>query len=217
MLQVAYLACTQFLDNSSDLIILVVNTIQRDLKSDNHLIGRHPTGQGTAVSDKHWLESSCAVPTACNALGPARRHPAHHGNPIPDVTVTVCSNAQAKTLRPMLTAHLPLKRSAPVAVCCALSATCRLLSTELISAVLPTVTELLKHPKELVRKKAVMAIHRFEQLDPDHDGPLHNIDTYALIRDALRDKVLSCSITAPPSSGSGLASESAQSSIATSA
>ena len=77
------------------------------------------------------------------------------------------------------------------AVCCALSATCRLLSTELISAVLPTVTELLKHPKELVRKKAVMAIHRFEQLDPDHDGPLHNVDTYALIRDALRDKVSS--------------------------
>ena len=54
---------------------------------------------------------------------------------------------------------------------------------------LPSVMELAKHPKELVRKKAVMAVHRFEQLDPEHDGPLHNVDTYALIRETLRDKV----------------------------
>ena len=74
-------------------------------------------------------------------------------------------------------------------MCAALAATCKLLSAELISAVLPSIMELAKHPKDLVRKKAVMAVHRFEQLDPEHDGPLHNVDTYALIRDSLRDKV----------------------------
>lgn len=37
--QVAYLASSLFLDSSSDLIILVVNTLQRDLKSDNHIVG----------------------------------------------------------------------------------------------------------------------------------------------------------------------------------
>jgi AP-4 complex subunit epsilon-1 len=38
-LQVAYLASALFLDHKSDLIILVVNTITQDLKSDNYLIG----------------------------------------------------------------------------------------------------------------------------------------------------------------------------------
>ena len=37
--QVAYLASSLFLDYKSDLIILVVNTITQDLKSDNHLVG----------------------------------------------------------------------------------------------------------------------------------------------------------------------------------
>jgi len=38
-LQVAYLASGLFLDYKSDLIILVVNTLTQDLKSDNYLIG----------------------------------------------------------------------------------------------------------------------------------------------------------------------------------
>lgn len=38
------MTCSQFLDSNSDLIILVVNTIQRDLKSDNHLIGELTLG-----------------------------------------------------------------------------------------------------------------------------------------------------------------------------
>ena len=76
-----------------------------------------------------------------------------------------------------------------LAVCTALTALCKLLSVELVDAVLSSVVELLKHPKELVRKKAIMALHRFEQLDPQHQGPLHNMDVYAHIRDSLRDKV----------------------------
>ena len=39
MLQVAYLASGLFLDYKSDLIILVVNTLTQDLKSDNYLVG----------------------------------------------------------------------------------------------------------------------------------------------------------------------------------
>ncbi len=38
--QVAYLASGLFLDYKSDLIILVVNTLTQDLKSDNYLVGK---------------------------------------------------------------------------------------------------------------------------------------------------------------------------------
>ncbi|GJP56805.1 hypothetical protein CLOM_g15852 [Closterium sp. NIES-68] len=84
-----YLACTLFLDDSHDLIILIVNTIQKDLKSDNYLV-----------------------------------------------------------------------------VCAALGAVCKLINEETIPAVLSPIVDLLKHPKELVRKKAVMALQRFHQRSP---------------------------------------------------
>lgn len=84
-----YLAVTLFLNEDHDLIILIINTIQKDLRSDNYL---------------------------------------------------VC--------------------------CAALTAVCRLINEETIPAVLPQVVELLGHQKELVRKKAVMALHRFHQRSP---------------------------------------------------
>ncbi|XP_022936679.1 AP-4 complex subunit epsilon [Cucurbita moschata] len=84
-----YLAVTLFLNEDHDLIILIVNTIQKDLKSDNYLI-----------------------------------------------------------------------------VCAALNAVCRLINEETIPAVLPQVVELLGHSKEAVRKKAIMALHRFHQKSP---------------------------------------------------
>ncbi|XP_031479468.1 AP-4 complex subunit epsilon [Nymphaea colorata] len=84
-----YLAVTLFLNEDHDLIILIVNTIQKDLKSDNYLV-----------------------------------------------------------------------------VCAALTAVCKLINEETIPAVLPQVVELLGHPKEAVRKKAVMALHRFFQRAP---------------------------------------------------
>lgn len=84
-----YLAVTLFLSEDHDLIILIVNTIQKDLRSDNFL---------------------------------------------------VC--------------------------CAALTAVCKLINEETIPAVLPQVVELLGHQKELVRKKAVMALHRFHQRSP---------------------------------------------------
>ncbi|KAF8391907.1 hypothetical protein HHK36_022247 [Tetracentron sinense] len=84
-----YLAVTLFLNEDHDLIILIVNTIQKDLKSDNFLL-----------------------------------------------------------------------------VCAALTAVCKLINEETIPAVLPQVLELLGHPKEAVRKKAIMALHRFYQRSP---------------------------------------------------
>ncbi|XP_078447150.1 adaptin family protein [Wolffia australiana] len=84
-----YLAVTLFLNENHDLIILIVNTIQKDLRSDNYLV-----------------------------------------------------------------------------VCAALTAVCKLINEETIPAVLPQVVELLGHPKEAVRKKAVMALHRFHQRSP---------------------------------------------------
>ncbi|CAL9145664.1 unnamed protein product [Musa hybrid cultivar] len=84
-----YLAVTLFLSDDHDLIILIVNTIQKDLRSDNYLI-----------------------------------------------------------------------------VCTALTAACKLINEETIPAVLPQVVDLLAHPKEAVRKKAVMALHRFYQRSP---------------------------------------------------
>ncbi|KAE8703455.1 AP-4 complex subunit epsilon [Hibiscus syriacus] len=84
-----YLAVTLFLNEDHDLIILIVNTIQKDLKSDNYLV-----------------------------------------------------------------------------VCAALNAVCKLINEETIPAVLPQVVELLAHAKDAVRKKAVMALHRFYQKSP---------------------------------------------------
>ncbi|EPS59762.1 hypothetical protein M569_15042, partial [Genlisea aurea] len=84
-----YLAVTLFLNEDHDLIILIVNTIQKDLKSDNYLV-----------------------------------------------------------------------------VSAALNAVCRLINEETIPAVLPQVVELLNHQKEAVRKKAVMALHRFHLKAP---------------------------------------------------
>ncbi|XP_008810151.1 AP-4 complex subunit epsilon [Phoenix dactylifera] len=85
-----YLAVTLFLNEDHDLIILIVNTIQKDLRSDNYLI-----------------------------------------------------------------------------VCAALTAVCKLINEETIPAVLPQVVELLGHSKEAVRKKAVLALHRFYQRAPN--------------------------------------------------
>nr|KYP54408.1 AP-4 complex subunit epsilon-1 [Cajanus cajan] len=51
-------------------------------------------------------------------------------------------------------------------VCAALNAVCRLINEETIPAVLPRVVELLSHAKDAVRKKAVMALHRFYQKSP---------------------------------------------------
>ena len=82
-----------------------------------------------------------------------------------------------------------LKACNPAAVCTALAAVCKLIGPDLINAVLPAVTGLTSHSKDLVRKKAVMALHRFQQLDPKHEGALSGADLDASYRQALCDKV----------------------------
>lgn len=133
-LQVAYLASSLFLDYKDDTIILVVNTLSTDLKSDNYLIG---------MCTEHI--KSCSV----------------SGQPL---------------------------TSFAAAVCAALTAICKLISPDLINAVMPRTLELLTHPKELVRKKAVMALHRYLQLDPERDGPLSGVELDRHLRQALCDK-----------------------------
>ncbi|CAN0028204.1 unnamed protein product [Ectocarpus sp. 6 AP-2014] len=49
----------------------------------------------------------------------------------------------------------------------ALTALCKLATVDMIPAVMTDVVRLLKHERELVRKKAVMVLHRMNQLDPD--------------------------------------------------
>jgi AP-4 complex subunit epsilon-1 len=51
-------------------------------------------------------------------------------------------------------------------VSAALTAICKLVSGDTIGTVLPQVVDLLGHPTDLVRKKAVMALHRFYQRAP---------------------------------------------------
>ncbi|GIL65486.1 hypothetical protein Vafri_19255 [Volvox africanus] len=84
-------------------------------------------------------------------------------------------------------------------VCTALVAATRLIGADLVNAVYPVVVERLRHPKEHVRKKAVMALHWFGQLDPRRDGPLAGVELDKHFRTMLCDKdpsVMSASLCA---------------------
>eukprot|EP00730_Choanoeca_flexa_P017685 TRINITY_DN8548_c0_g3_i3.p1 TRINITY_DN8548_c0_g3~~TRINITY_DN8548_c0_g3_i3.p1 ORF type:complete len:1290 (+),score=355.63 TRINITY_DN8548_c0_g3_i3:32-3871(+) len=56
-----------------------------------------------------------------------------------------------------------LKSTNVVEMCMALNAVCRLINAEMIPAVLSLVEDKLTHSREIVRKKAVLCIHRFLQ------------------------------------------------------
>jgi len=88
--RIGYLTCNLFLHKDHDLIVLLINTMQRDLNSPNHL-----------------------------------------------------------------------------EVCAALTAVCRLVNVEMIPAIAPLVFKLLSHQQEVVRKKAIIAVHRFYKLVPE--------------------------------------------------
>ncbi|KAJ9511423.1 hypothetical protein QJQ45_029917 [Haematococcus lacustris] len=97
------------------------------------------------------------------------------------------------------------------AISTALVVTTKLIGADLINAVFPMVVERLKHPKETVRKKAIMALHRFQQLDPRREGALAGLDTDKHLRTCLCDKVQGSTppppqqhhITAPQQAGGG--------------
>jgi len=68
----------------------------------------------------------------------------------------------------------------------ALGVVCKLVSVETVPALLPLVVKLLDHKEGLVKKKAVMALHRFNSLDPTSTAPLNSN-----IRKALCDSNIS--------------------------
>ena len=75
----------------------------------------------------------------------------------------------AQSLGPSLSTVAPSPRPRPApppAVCTALSAICHIVSPELVGVFLPQVTALLRHDRDLVKKKALLAMHRFIQVDP---------------------------------------------------
>ena len=74
-------------------------------------------------------------------------------------------------------------------VCSALVVCTKLIGPELVNAVYPVVIERLRHPKEHVRKKAVMVLQRFHQLDPQRTGALAGVDLDRHFRTMLCDKV----------------------------
>jgi len=74
-----------------------------------------------------------------------------------------------------------------VVVCAALTAICKLVNSDAIAALATQVVSLLSHPREIVRKKAVLALHRFCQIDPQGDAGLVGVDVQNLLSHALCD------------------------------
>lgn len=74
-------------------------------------------------------------------------------------------------------------------VCAALTAVCKLVNGEAIGALVSQVVTLTSHEKESVRKKAIMALHKFSQIDPQQEAGLAGIDIDAIFRRTLCDKV----------------------------
>eukprot|EP00004_Rigifila_ramosa_P013967 TRINITY_DN3136_c0_g1_i1.p1 TRINITY_DN3136_c0_g1~~TRINITY_DN3136_c0_g1_i1.p1 ORF type:complete len:1175 (-),score=295.81 TRINITY_DN3136_c0_g1_i1:102-3452(-) len=71
-------------------------------------------------------------------------------------------------------------------ICSALTALCRLLNTEIIPAVLPRVIQLLAHPQAIVRKKAIMAVHKCYLLNPSSTSDYRKqIDAVLFDKDAM--------------------------------
>lgn len=76
-----------------------------------------------------------------------------------------------------------LKSTNVVEICTALTTISRVMNSEMIPAVLPLVEEKCSHKREIVRKKAILALHRFYSRNPSSIG--HLIDK---IKNALCDK-----------------------------
>ena len=75
-----------------------------------------------------------------------------------------------------------LQSSNVVEVCTALTTIAKIMNAEMVPAVLPMVEEKCSHSREIVRKKAVLALHRFHTKSPSSVGHLTE-----LIRRALCD------------------------------
>ena len=76
-----------------------------------------------------------------------------------------------------------LNSSNQLECCAALSAVCKIITPDMIPAVLADILKLLKHDMDYVRKRAVVAYHRLYQMD--HDSVQDHID---VVRRVLCDK-----------------------------
>ena len=178
-MQAAYLALTQFLDHNHELVLLLVNTLLSDLKNDNYIIGEALL-QGCTSPQAHLR---CLPPLlssdGCHSPGtqrPCTTSWVHHMR-APHVCLQHCAQLGHT--------HILLHARATTAlVVCT-----KLIGPELINAVYPVVVDRLRHPKEHVRKKAVMALQRFHQLDPTRTGALVGVDVDKHFRTMLCDKV----------------------------
>ncbi|XP_078360431.1 uncharacterized protein LOC144644775 isoform X2 [Oculina patagonica] len=59
-----------------------------------------------------------------------------------------------------------LRSTNVVEVCCALTVVCKLVNKDMMPALLPQVLELLQNKRDIIRKKAVMALHSFYMKNP---------------------------------------------------
>uniref|UniRef100_UPI0037E73555 AP-4 complex subunit epsilon-1 n=1 Tax=Semicossyphus pulcher TaxID=241346 RepID=UPI0037E73555 len=70
-----------------------------------------------------------------------------------------------------------------IEVCMALTVVSQMFPKDMIPAILPLVEEKLNHPKEIIRRKAVLALYKFYQIAPNQVQHIHN-----KFRKALCDK-----------------------------
>uniref|UniRef100_A0A8C7YHK1 AP-4 complex subunit epsilon n=1 Tax=Oryzias sinensis TaxID=183150 RepID=A0A8C7YHK1_9TELE len=70
-----------------------------------------------------------------------------------------------------------------IEVCMALTVVCQIFPKDMIPVILPIVEEKLNHPKEIIRRKAVLALHKFYLIAPNQVQHIHN-----KFRKALCDK-----------------------------
>ena len=84
------------------------------------------------------------------------------------LAASLCFN-QEHDFRFMLVSQLQRDMQSPnyLEVGVALCAMCKLLTPTMVPALLPQTIELLKHEKDVVRKKAVMALHQFHKIQPE--------------------------------------------------
>ena len=170
----AYLALAQLLHPGHELVLLLVNTLLSDLKSDNFVVACAALVAVTKLIDADLV--GAVLPAVVrllfwggfSALGLVVVG-GGGGWEEGSSALPLCSLSQpADQLLPHNTLATPPQQRTPP---------CTHLQLARLS-----------DPKEAVRRKAVAALHRFVLLDPHRTGPLAGVDADRLVRTALCDK-----------------------------
>ncbi len=157
--QAAYLALTQFFDQNHELVLLLVNTLLSDLKNDNFING------ACAMHCAAWVAARQPIWVRANQRGRGSAGTASAVQRSSVAEIAALSSGSSASVRLVCTLTLVcgcvLRTSSLSAVGTALVVCTKLIGPDLINAVYPLVIDRLKHPKEHVRKKAIMALHRY--------------------------------------------------------